>query len=176
MTIRPVKSDGTFLTAAPYEAVFLPQDTSQLVSSAEAGDPTQTGPLCNADGAMADPIGWPAQAKPAPWYALVTYPSCDLIAVIALPGGQIVSSAQVRPTGDGKSVTWSTPARRPSARSTAPDRTCRPAAPMRAAAASIATDAPTAQRRAGRAGPRPTRRLRPTPPVRRCRRFGRRFD
>ncbi|HSS37921.1 MAG TPA: hypothetical protein VLT58_04055, partial [Polyangia bacterium] len=105
MTIRPVKSDGTFLTAAPYEAVFLPQDTSQLVSSAEAGDPTQTGPLCNPDGAMADPIGWPAQAKPAPWYALVTYPSCDLIAVIALPGGQIVSSARVRPTGDGKSVT-----------------------------------------------------------------------
>ncbi|MFL5304612.1 MAG: hypothetical protein ACJ8F1_05335 [Polyangia bacterium] len=107
MTIRPVKGDGTFLTAAPYEAVFLPQDTSQLVSTAEATDPTQTGPLCNPDGAMADPIGWPAQAKPAPWYVLVTYPSCDLIAVVALPGGQIVSSAHVRPTGDGehKSVT-----------------------------------------------------------------------
>ena len=102
MTIRPVKSDGTFLTAAPYEAVFLPQDTSQLVSPAETSDPTQTGPLCNPDGAMADPIGWPAQAKPAPWYALVTYPSCDLIAVVALPGGQIVSSAHVVPTGDGK--------------------------------------------------------------------------
>jgi hypothetical protein len=84
--------------------VFLPQDTSQLVSPAETSDPTQTGPLCNPAGAMADPIGWPAQAKPAPWYALVTYPSCDLIAVIALPGGQIVSSAHVRPTSDGKSV------------------------------------------------------------------------
>ena len=53
---------------------------------------------------MADRIGWPAQAA-SPWYALVTYPSCDLVAVIALPGGQIVSSAHVRPTGDGKSVT-----------------------------------------------------------------------
>jgi len=28
MTIRPVKGDGTFLSAAPYEAVFLPQNTS----------------------------------------------------------------------------------------------------------------------------------------------------
>ncbi len=107
MTIRPVKGDGTFLTAAPYEAVFLPQDTSELVSPAEASDPTQTGALCNPAGAMADPIGWPAQAKPTPWYALVTYPSCDLIAVIALPGGQIVSSAHVRRVGDGdnRSVT-----------------------------------------------------------------------
>ncbi|HVT07327.1 MAG TPA: hypothetical protein VHO67_07705, partial [Polyangia bacterium] len=103
LTIRPVKSDGTFLSAAPYEAVFLPQNTAQLVSPDEASDPTQTGPLCNPDGAMADPLGWPAQPKPAPWYALVTYPSCDLIAVVALPGGQIVSSAHVRPTGDGDS-------------------------------------------------------------------------
>ncbi|HVY37867.1 MAG TPA: hypothetical protein VHM31_08025, partial [Polyangia bacterium] len=103
LTIRPLKSDGTFLTAAPYEAVFLPQDTAELVSDNEMSDPTQTGPLCNPDGAMADPIGWPAQPKPAPWYAMVTYPSCDLIAVVALPGGQIVSSAHVRPTGDGNS-------------------------------------------------------------------------
>ncbi len=106
MTIQPMKEDGTFLRSAPYEAVFLPQDTSSLLPY---GDPQQVGPLCNPDGAMVDPIGWyPPQAKPAkpaPWYALVTYPSCDLIALVALPSGQIVSSAKVRATGDGKQRT-----------------------------------------------------------------------
>ncbi len=105
MTIRPVKSDGTFLTASPYEAVFLPQDTGNLVNkdlSADAAGPPQ---LCSADGTMAVPPGWPAPATPGPWYAMVTYPSCDLVAVIALPSGQIISSAHVRPTADGKSVT-----------------------------------------------------------------------
>ena len=107
MTIRPVKSDGTFLTAAPYEAVFLPQDTGQLVNADPTQDATTPGPLCGAEGAAASPPGWPASPDPVPWYALVTYPSCDLVAVIALPSGQIVSSAQVKrsPTPDGKSVT-----------------------------------------------------------------------
>jgi len=102
LTIRPVKGDGTLLAAAPYEAVFLPQDTSSLF---DITYPQATFQGCSADGAMVDPVGWPAQAKPAPWYAMVTYPSCDLVAVVALPGGQIVSSAFVRPTADGKSVT-----------------------------------------------------------------------
>ncbi|HXU64085.1 MAG TPA: hypothetical protein VN962_20440 [Polyangia bacterium] len=97
MTIRPLKSDGTFLTAAPYEAVFLPQNTSKLVKGALTDDAADPGPLCGADAAAVEPQGWPEASGPVPWYALVTYPSCDLVAVIALPSGQIVSSAHVKP-------------------------------------------------------------------------------
>jgi hypothetical protein len=88
-TIRPVKGDGTFLTAAPYEAVFLPQDTSGL---------DQGNRLCGGPGALAQagPAGWASPAgTPVPWYALVTYPSCDLIVLIELPSGNIVQSVEV---------------------------------------------------------------------------------
>jgi hypothetical protein len=84
--IRPIRGDGTLLTAAPYEAVFLPQDTSNLVG-ADA--------LCNPPGmlAQAGPVGWNTPAgTQVPWYALVTYPSCDLIVLIELPSGRIVQS------------------------------------------------------------------------------------
>jgi hypothetical protein len=98
---RPLKGDGTLLTAPPYEAVFLPQDTTSLVTETSTNLPIQTTqtPACGASAAV-DPVGWPAQASPKSWYALVTYPSCDLITVVALPGGQIVSAAYVRPTLD----------------------------------------------------------------------------
>jgi hypothetical protein len=91
MTIRPVKGDGTLLAAAPYEAVFLPQDTSSTLADPSMG-------VCNPDGANIAPVGWPAPAPGTvtPWYVMVTYPSCDLIAVVALPSGEIVSSAYVR--------------------------------------------------------------------------------
>lgn len=102
MTIRPVKSDGTFLSAAPYDAVFLPQDTTHLTTSdPPAQDAPTADALCSADGAAALPQGWPAQSGRVPWFALVTYPSCDLVAVIALPSGQIVSSAHVQKGPDG---------------------------------------------------------------------------
>jgi hypothetical protein len=105
LTIRPIKGDGTLLTSSPYEAVFLPQDTTSLVV-----EPTSStlpilpapGPLCG-DNAAVNPVGWPA--APRSWYALVTYPSCDLITMVALPSGNIVSSAYVRPTADGQNIT-----------------------------------------------------------------------
>jgi hypothetical protein len=100
---RPIKGDGTPLVAAPYEAVFVPQDTSSLVTETSASLPittTQT-PVCGS-GAAAYPQGWPAQPY---WYALVTYPSCDLIAMIELPSGQIVSSAHVVRQGPPDSPT-----------------------------------------------------------------------
>ena len=34
-----------------------------------------------------------------PWRALVTFPGCDLVALIDLPSGEIVSSVYVRPEG-----------------------------------------------------------------------------
>ena len=104
---RPLKGDGTPLVAVPYEAVFLPQNTKDLIQAPATPTlpilPAQTA-LCG-DSAAADPVGWPAQPAPKSWYALVTYPSCDLIAVIALPGGQIVSSAHVVPQGSGDQQT-----------------------------------------------------------------------
>lgn len=92
-TIRPIKGDGTFLTAAPYEAVFLPQDTHGL----EQGQY-----LCGGPGelAQAAPVGWASSTgTPVPWYALVTYPSCDLIVLIELPSGKIVQSVEVDKVG-----------------------------------------------------------------------------
>ncbi len=118
-TFRPLKGDGTPLLAAPYEAVFLPQNTGSLLSypTGNPNNPYQPTPpsgvalplqpvqnaLCG-DSAAVDPNGWPAQPAPKSWYALVTYPSCDLITVVALPSGKIVSSAKVVPvrSSDGK--------------------------------------------------------------------------
>jgi hypothetical protein len=103
-TFRPIKGDGTLLTAQPYEAVFLPQDTSSLLSAPPTGAqplPIQPAQLqmCG-DSAAVDPVGWPAQPGPKSWYVLVTYPSCDLITLVALPSGRIVSSARVQATKD----------------------------------------------------------------------------
>ncbi len=75
-TVVPRRADGTALLAAPYEAFFLPRDTSALTGNQN---------LCPSGGEQ------PAQ----PWRALVTFPSCDLIAMIELPSGNIVSSARV---------------------------------------------------------------------------------
>jgi hypothetical protein len=97
-TIRPIKGDGTFLTAAPYEAVFLPQDTRGMDHGAY---------LCGGPGELAQsgPVGWSSPVgTPVPWYALVTYPSCDLMVLIELPSGKIVQSVRAvevrNPSGD----------------------------------------------------------------------------
>jgi len=105
-TFRPIKGDGTLLTAPPYEAVFLPQDTSSLLPPLPTG--AQPLPLQQAqlqmcgDNAAVAPVNWPSNTNS--WYALVTYPSCDLITLVELPSGQIKSAAYVRKTtgSDGK--------------------------------------------------------------------------
>jgi hypothetical protein len=124
--IRPLKGDGTFLTAAPYEAVFLPQDTRGLDDGKA---------LCGGPGALAQagPVGW---TKPTgmgvPWYALVTYPSCDLIVLIELPSGRIVQSVHVR-SPDGKSVVFEDAGKSPVCFN--PDCAGQSVAPMNAGAA-----------------------------------------
>ena len=91
------------MTAPPYEAVFLPQDTTSLLPTPA---PTGAQPLplqpaqlqmCGENAAVG-PVSWPS--GPTSWYALVTYPSCDLITMVALPSGKIVSAAYVRATTD----------------------------------------------------------------------------
>ncbi|HEY5091434.1 MAG TPA: hypothetical protein VIK30_15745, partial [Polyangia bacterium] len=99
-TIRPLRGDGTSLIAAPYEAVFLPQDTSLLAGGSL---------LCGGPGelAKAGPFGWGTPTgAPVPWYALVTYPSCDLIVLLELPSGKIVRSVRAQRTADGTSVAF----------------------------------------------------------------------
>ena len=93
-TFRPIKKDGTTLIAPPYEAVFLPQNTNGLLAS----PPTLNLPLLPGQNALcgdtptADTVGWPGAKS---WHVLVTYPTCDLIALVELPSGQILDSAKV---------------------------------------------------------------------------------
>ena len=90
---------GKRLYVSPQEVQFLPQDTSAV-----------TGPqnLCERARPHADPVGWnqtPATPKQDQWKALVTYPSCDLVALVNLPSGIIVDSVKITPGADGQSVT-----------------------------------------------------------------------
>ena len=86
--VRPTTPSGRALTASPQEVVFLPQ-TPELLDA-------QTGAerLCQSAGAVID-----AAMNTAPWRALVSFPGCDLVALIELPSGTIVSSVRVGPDG-----------------------------------------------------------------------------
>jgi hypothetical protein len=79
--VRPIRDNGTYLDAAPYEVVFLPTDTSALSSGNN---------LCPADGGAGS------------WLALATFPGCDLVALLDLPSGNILSSAHVEKDSSGR--------------------------------------------------------------------------
>ncbi len=88
---------GTPLRVSPQEIMFLPQDTSAI---------TATQNLCSSR-PFADPIGWnatPTQPIETQWKALVTFPTCNLIALIDLPSGNIVDSFKVNVGSNGVSV------------------------------------------------------------------------
>ena len=79
---------ATELKVAPYEVQFLPRDVKDMTGGND---------LC--------PVGASAlPAKPDAWRALVTFPSCDLVAMVDLPSGNIVDSVFVRAAPDGKTV------------------------------------------------------------------------
>ena len=87
-------SSGKRLYVAPQEVLFLPQDSSAL---------TGTQNLCG-DIPHADPVGWnatPATPLQTQWKALVSYPSCDLVALVDLPTGLIVDSVKITPRAGG---------------------------------------------------------------------------
>jgi hypothetical protein len=99
VTVVPLMASGR-LAVAPGEIAFVPQQTALL------GDQT---PVCDATipGTLAPPVGDPAPAagERVPWRAVVTFPSCDLVALIELPSGMILDSYQVRyPTQGDTSV------------------------------------------------------------------------
>lgn len=89
------KGNGEPLKVAPYEAIFLPQDTSGVTAGADA---CQQPP--------AQPIGWKADpsAPEVGRKAVVTFPSCNLVALVDLPSGNILDSVTVLPGSDGKTV------------------------------------------------------------------------
>jgi hypothetical protein len=95
--VVPTTASGTKLQVAPQEIAFLPQPPSSLDAylppdQAALPDPQA---MCHLTGAF-------DRARPgqrAPWRAVVTFPSCDLVAIIELPSGNIVSSVYVRSTG-----------------------------------------------------------------------------
>lgn len=90
-SVVPVTAGGDPLRAAPAEVVFLPQALQDVAGAVG---------LCAADAAFGGtaPEGQP-QPPPRPWRALVTFPACDLVALLDLPSGDIVDSVYVRETG-----------------------------------------------------------------------------
>ncbi|HEY2902200.1 MAG TPA: hypothetical protein VGL59_16585, partial [Polyangia bacterium] len=98
---------GKALQASPFEIQFLPQDTSTLASSHTdangnvVADEPVVAQLCPADHPLAQPLGWKADGALAltGWKAMVTFPNCDLVALVDLPSGVIVDSVKVRTDG-----------------------------------------------------------------------------
>jgi hypothetical protein len=96
-TVTPHTGSGRLLNLAPGEIAFLPQQTVNTGGNSL---------LCTASGTLAAPVGAPAASvdQRASWRAVVTFPSCDLVALIDLPSGDILDSYQVGATGTGSFV------------------------------------------------------------------------
>jgi hypothetical protein len=105
---------GKPLRLNPQEIKFLPQDTSAIFERSKilrTSNPTSsqlsTGNLCSRDRPHADPIGWnatPTDPVETQWKALVTYPTCNLVALVDLPSGNILDSVKVNVGADGVSI------------------------------------------------------------------------
>ncbi len=80
------------LRAAPFEVAFLP---TGLAAGTSAEAMMRPAPVCRADGI-------PRDTAVVPWRALVTFPACDLVAMVDLPSGNIVSSVHI--LADGTAV------------------------------------------------------------------------
>jgi hypothetical protein len=83
-----VKTSSGVLDAAPAEIAFLPQPLSDLQSQI-------SNKIVCSDKGVADNGPY----EPRPWRAVVTFPGCDLVAMVELPSGKILSSVYIRPEG-----------------------------------------------------------------------------
>lgn len=121
----PVRTGaGQPLRVAPGEIAFIPQQTAGLPRRSD--DPTTTPVICDpgsvngmggSEGTMAAPVGDPpvtSTASPASWHAVVTFPSCDLVALVDLPSGAILDSYQVKLNGDSSAYVFSATGTEPS--------------------------------------------------------------
>jgi hypothetical protein len=77
------------LRASPYEVAFLP--TGVAPGTTEEAK-TRPAPACQAGGVL-------GANGTTPWRALVTFPSCDLLALVELPSGKILSSVRILENG-----------------------------------------------------------------------------
>ena len=94
--VVPTTPSGRKLQVAPQEIAFLPQLVASLDKRYAPDDKGISGAkLCESGGAFDNTH----QDQRKPWRAVVTFPSCDLVAVVELPSGTIVSSLYVRPNG-----------------------------------------------------------------------------
>jgi hypothetical protein len=115
-----VTGDGRPLHVAPQEILFLPQDTSTLID-APSGQPAICGQKPTAQPATggrtptALPIGWTdayTGTAGAGWKAVVSFPSCNLVALVDVPWSAtghlatatIVDSVQMIASSDGTSI------------------------------------------------------------------------
>jgi hypothetical protein len=98
VTVVPRTASGR-LAVAPGEVYFLPQQTATHGGDQDLCDPLRDDGA-RAEGTLAAPVGAPAASKalPATWRAVVTFPSCDLVALMDLPSGDILDSVQVELT------------------------------------------------------------------------------
>ncbi|MES1165249.1 MAG: hypothetical protein ABUR63_05810, partial [Verrucomicrobiota bacterium] len=112
-TVVPRTSAGR-LAVAPGEIAFVPQQTSGRGGPVpEVGQPIQgNAAICDvrdeqgvitAEGTSAAPVGAPpaAPGELVSWRVVVTFPSCDLVALMELPSGDILDSYQVDATASG---------------------------------------------------------------------------
>ncbi|MEP6652452.1 MAG: hypothetical protein ABJA82_03785 [Myxococcales bacterium] len=110
VTVVP-RYDGGRLIAAPGEIVFVPQQTGLLPdasSDSVCGAPAGLGADVGV-GTLAPPVGdpIPAAGQRVPWRAVVTFPSCDLIALMELPSGAILDSYRlVADSTDPRAITY----------------------------------------------------------------------
>jgi hypothetical protein len=119
--VKGISATGqpTELKVAPYEVQFLPRDIAALtgdqmfppgdggfvLAGGAGGMPSLTLPVARHDHGGLCPAGASApSATPLTWRALVTFPSCDLVAMVDIPSGNIIDSVFVRAAGDGKNV------------------------------------------------------------------------
>jgi len=100
-TFMVLTGSGTPLSVAPGEVAFVPQQTA--LPDASRGP----GMLCNDMGTLAAPVGDPPATPDAraSWHVLVTFPTCDLIALVDVTSEKILDSYRVS-TQDGKSYLY----------------------------------------------------------------------
>ncbi len=138
LTVVPMTSSGR-LVVAPGEIAFVPQQTLGITED-----------LCGPKGTLAAPVGAPATTTHVPWRAVVTFPSCDLIALIELPSGDVLDSYRVSAEAGATRYTFVHTGRDP----VCPVTDCRggPAMPVDAGGSDLGEDDANADDTAGTDG------------------------
>ena len=100
-TFRVLTGSRGPLAVAPGEVQFVPQQTAGL--SRKEGEESN---ICQPAGTLAAPVGDPAASpeSPAHWRAIVTFPSCDLVALVDVQSETILDSYRAKVTDNGNFI------------------------------------------------------------------------